>query len=317
MSVSGLDVIYITLESVIGIFAVVGNTLVIWAVKLNPALQKTTFFYIISLALTDIAMGMLITPLAVMVSLGVITHFYSCLFMCCLMMIFSHASILSLLAIAVDRYLRVKLPTRYRAAITKKRICVILGLCWLVAVLVGLVPMMGWNQHMGGSSYIECHYLAVMRMDYVVYLSFFACILLPLLVMCVLYAEIFYIMWIKLRLSSASPPGGGTICGKEYKMAKYLALILFLFAISWLPLGILNCIAYFCPSCTIPLPLMYLGILLSHANSAMNPIVYAFKIQKFKETYIFILRTYILLQKSESVISSSGHTAEQLEASTI
>lgn len=113
MSVSGLDVIYITLESVIGIFAVVGNTLVIWAVKLNPALQKTTFFYIISLALTDIAMGMLITPLAVMVSLGVITHFYSCLFMCCLMMIFSHASILSLLAIAVDRYLRVKLPTRW------------------------------------------------------------------------------------------------------------------------------------------------------------------------------------------------------------
>ncbi|NXE74216.1 AA3R protein, partial [Cochlearius cochlearius] len=303
--VGSLDVIYITLESVIGIFAVAGNALVIWAVKLNPALQKTTFSYIISLALTDIAMGMLITPLAVMVSLGITTHFYSCLFMCCLMMIFCHASILSLLAITVDRYLRVKLPTRYRAAIMKKRICVILGLCWLVSVLVGLVPMMGWHQPMGGSSYIECHYLAVMRMDYVVYLSFFAWILLPLLIMCVLYTEIFYIMRLKLRLGSASPPGGGTVCGKEYKMAKYLALILFLFAVSWLPLGILNCVSYFCPSCTIPQPLMYLGILLSHANSAMNPIVYAFKIQKFKETYIFILRTYILLQKSESVISSS------------
>ncbi|NXA24731.1 AA3R protein, partial [Ibidorhyncha struthersii] len=292
-----LDVIYITMESVIGILAVVGNALVIWAVKLNPALQKTTFFYIVSLALTDIAMGILVMPLAVMVSLGIVTHFYSCLFMCCLMMVFSHASILSLLAIAVDRYLRVKLSIGYRAAVTKKRICVILGLCWLVSVLVGLVPMLGWNRRTGSSSYIECHYLAVMRMDYVVYFSFFAWILLPLLIMCALYTAIFYNMWIKQSLSSASPPGGGTVCGKEYKMVKYLALILFLFALCWLPLGILNCISYFCPSCTIPQPLMYLGILLSHANSAMNPVVYAFKIQAFKETYTFILRTYILLQK--------------------
>ncbi|XP_074420770.1 adenosine receptor A3-like isoform X2 [Larus michahellis] len=316
MSVGSLDVIYIVMDSVIGILAVVGNALVIWAVKLNPALQKTTFLYIVSLALTDLAMGILVTPLAVLVSLGVPIHFYCCLFMCCLMMIFSHASILTLLAIAVDRYLRVKLLIRYRAAVTKKRICVILGLCWLVSVLVGLVPMLGWHQHMGSSSYIECHYLAVMRMDYVVYFSFFTWILLPLLIMCALYTEIFYIMWIKRSLSSARPLGGGTVCGKEYKMAKYLALILFLFAMSWLPLGILNCISYFCPSCAIPQPLMYLGILLSHANSAMNPVVYAFKLQKFKETYVFILRTYILLQKSESVISSAEHAAE-LEASTV
>ncbi|NXS71510.1 AA3R protein, partial [Pandion haliaetus] len=303
--VGSLDVIYITTESVIGIFAVVGNALVIWAVMLNPALQKTTFFYIVSLALTDIAMGILVMPLAVMVSLGVTIHFYSCLFMCCLMMIFSHASILSLLAIAVDRYLRVQLPTRYRAVVTKKRICVILGLCWLLSMLVGLVPMLGWNQHVGSSSYIECHYLAVMRMDYVVYFSFFTWILLPLLIMCALYAKIFYIMWIKLSPRAASPPGGGTLYGKEYQMAKYLALILFLLAVSWLPLGILNCILYFCPSCTIPQPLMYLGILLSHANSAMNPVVYAFKIQKFKDTYAFILRTYILFQRSELVIPSA------------
>ena len=106
------------------------------------------------------------------------------------------------------------------------------------------------------------------------------------------------------------------VCGKEYKMAKYLALILFLFAVSWLPLGILNCILYFCPSCAIPQPLVYLGILLSHANSAMNPVVYALKIQKFRETYTFILRTYILLRKPESVIPSAEHTAE-LGASTV
>ncbi|XP_040391466.1 adenosine receptor A3-like [Cygnus olor] len=317
MSLDSLDVVYIVVEAVIGICAVVGNALVIWAVKLNPALQKTTFFYIISLALTDIAVGILVIPLAITVSLGVVIHFYSCLFMCCLLMIFPHASILSLLAITIDRYLRVKLPTRYKATITKKRVCVILGLCWLVSVLVGLVPMLGWNQHAGDSGYIECHYLAVMRMDYVVYFSFLTWLLPPLLIMCTLYAKIFYIMWTKLSRNSASLPDGGTVYAKAYKTAKYMALLLFLFAVSWLPLGILNCISYFCLSCTIPRTLMYLSILLSHANSAMNPVVYAFKIQKFKETCTFILRTYILFQKSELVVSSAEHMTEQLGVSVI
>ena len=80
----------------------------------------------------------------------------------------------------------------------------ILGLCWLVSMLVGLDPMLGWNQCTGSASYIECQYLAVMRMDYVVYFSFFTWILLPWLIMCALCTEMFYIMWTKLSPSSAS-----------------------------------------------------------------------------------------------------------------
>ncbi|KAL2772043.1 adenosine receptor A3 isoform B, partial [Daubentonia madagascariensis] len=100
---------YITVEIFIGLCAIVGNVLVIWVVKLNPSLQTTTFYFIVSLALADIAVGVLVMPLAVVISLGITVHFYSCLFMTCLLLIFTHASIMSLLAIAVDRYLRVKL----------------------------------------------------------------------------------------------------------------------------------------------------------------------------------------------------------------
>ncbi|NP_001289709.1 adenosine receptor A3 isoform X3 [Macaca nemestrina] len=108
------DVTYITMEIFIGLCAIVGNVLVIWVVKLNPSLQTTTFYFIVSLALADIAVGVLVMPLAVVVSLGITIHFYSCLFMACLLLIFTHASIMSLLAIAVDRYLRVKLTVRFR-----------------------------------------------------------------------------------------------------------------------------------------------------------------------------------------------------------
>ncbi|XP_039077595.1 adenosine receptor A3 isoform X2 [Hyaena hyaena] len=107
-----VNVTYITVEILIGLCAIVGNVLVIWVVKLNPSLQTTTFYFIVSLALADIAVGVLVMPLAIVISLGITIHFYNCLFMTCLLLIFTHASIMSLLAIAVDRYLRVKLTVR-------------------------------------------------------------------------------------------------------------------------------------------------------------------------------------------------------------
>ncbi|XP_054420670.1 adenosine receptor A3 isoform X1 [Pteronotus mesoamericanus] len=109
-----ISISYITMEVVIGLCAIVGNVLVIWVVKLNPSLHTTTFYFIVSLALADIAVGVLVMPLAIVISLGITIHFYSCLFMSCLMLVFTHASILFLLAIAVDRYLRVKLTVRSR-----------------------------------------------------------------------------------------------------------------------------------------------------------------------------------------------------------
>lgn len=107
-----MDAIYIGAECLVALLAALGNILVIWVVKLNSAFQNTTMYFIVSLALADIAVGVLVIPLAIVVSLKVSIDFYSCLFMCCLIVIFTNASILSLLAIAVDRYLRVKLPIR-------------------------------------------------------------------------------------------------------------------------------------------------------------------------------------------------------------
>ncbi|NXI91004.1 AA3R protein, partial [Psophia crepitans] len=295
-ALDSLDGVYIGIECLVALFATLGNILVIWVVKLNSTFQNTTLYFIVSLALADIAVGILVMPLAIVVSLGVSVHFYACLFMCCLMVVFTTASILSLLAIAIDRYLRVKLPTRYKIITTGRRVWWALGLCWSVSLLVGLVPMFGWNKtEPRTSDLVSCQFTSVMRMDYMVYFCFFTWTLVPLLIMCALYIEIFHI--IRTKLSQGTSNVRGAFYGQEFKTAKSLALVLFLFAVSWLPLCILNCISYFYPGCQIPQHLMYLGILLSHANSAMNPIVYACKIKKFKTTYLLILRTRLLCKK--------------------
>ncbi|NXN43078.1 AA3R protein, partial [Rhinoptilus africanus] len=303
LELSSVDGIYIGTECLVALFATLGNILVIWVVKLNLTFQNTTLYFIVSLALADMAVGILVMPLAIVVSLGISVHFYTCLFMCCLMVVFTNASILSLLAIAIDRYLRVKVPTRYKIITRERRVWWALGLCWSVSLLVGLVPMFGWNKMESRNfGFLNCQFTSVMRMDYMVYFVFFIWTLVPLLIMCALYAEIFYIIRTKLSQSTTNVRGAGLFYGQEFKTAKSLALVLFLFAISWLPLCIINFISYFYPEWQIPKSLMYLGILLSHANSAMNPIVYACKIKKFKTTYLLILRTYILCKKPEPAL---------------
>ncbi|XP_051664611.1 adenosine receptor A3 [Manacus candei] len=302
LALSSLDGIYIGTECLVALFATLGNVLVIWVVRLSSAFQNTTLYFVASLALADVAVGVLVVPLAIVVSLGIPLHFYTCLFMCCLMVVFTNASILSLLAIAIDRYLRVKLPTRYKRITTERRVWWALGLCWALSLLVALVPMFGWNKSRD-SNFPRCRFMSVMSMDYMVYFGFFTWILVPLLIMCALYAEIFHIIRTKLSQGTTSVRGAGAFYGQEFKMAKSLALVLFLFAISWLPLCIINCISYFYPEAQIPQFWMYLGILLSHANSAMNPIVYACKIKKFKSTYLLILRTYILCKKPDPALT--------------
>lgn len=107
-----VDMMYISIEAAIALASVLGNVLVVLVVCVNRSLRNTTFSFIVSLAVADIAVGVLVIPLAIVINLGFSTQFYTCLFLSCLLLIITQSSILSLLAIAIDRYLRVKIPTR-------------------------------------------------------------------------------------------------------------------------------------------------------------------------------------------------------------
>ena len=59
------QLVYIGLELVIACLAVAGNILVCWAVCLNSNLQSITNFFVVSLAVADIAVGLLAIPFAI------------------------------------------------------------------------------------------------------------------------------------------------------------------------------------------------------------------------------------------------------------
>lgn len=145
-------------------------------------------------------------------------------------------------------------------------------------------------------------------MDYMIYFNFFGCVLLPLLVMLVIYVHIFMAARRQLRLMGLkvahTPAPGETTspsrasCStlqKEVHAAKSLAIIVGLFALCWLPLHIINCFNYLCQDCERShIWLMNIAIILSHANSVVNPFIYAYRIREFRQTFWRILYQHIL-----------------------
>lgn len=300
--ISDSQALYIAVELFLAVSSVLGNVMVVWAVKINRALRDTTFCFLVSLALADIAVGALVIPLAINLSIGLQTHFYSCLLVACIVLVLTQSSILALLAIAIDRYLRVKIPTSYRRVVTQKRAGVAVMVCWAVAFIVGFIPMLGWNNLEKINStdlLVTCQFENVISMDYMVYFNFFGWVLPPLVLMLLIYTEIFCMIHKQLtKKVSASASDPSRYYDKELRLAKSLALVLFLFAVSWLPLHILNCVTLFCPSCKKPMVLTYIAIFLSHANSAVNPIIYAFRIKKFRTAFLTIWRQYFCCKKN-------------------
>ena len=106
------DVVYIFLELVIAVLAVLGNILVCWAVYLNSNLQNVTNYFVVSLAAADIAVGVLAIPFAITISTGFCAVFYGCLFIACFVLVLTQSSIFSLLAIAIDRIMAIRMPLR-------------------------------------------------------------------------------------------------------------------------------------------------------------------------------------------------------------
>ncbi|EMP32156.1 adenosine receptor A2a [Chelonia mydas] len=321
------DVVYIILELVIAVLAILGNALVCWAVYLNSNLQNVTNYFVVSLAAADIAVGVLAIPFAITISTGFCAFFYGCLFIACFVLVLTQSSIFSLLAIAIDRIIAIRIPLRYNGLVTSSRAKGIIAICWVLSFIIGLTPMLGWNkcskresQDTNDSlssncskSMVACLFETVVTMEYMVYYNFFACVLVPLLLMFGIYLKIFLAARRQLKQMENKMVHGErsrSTLQKEVHAAKSLAIIVGLFAVCWLPLHIINCFTLFCPDCARPpLWLMYLAIILSHANSVVNPLIYAYRIREFRLTFRKILRQHIVGKKQFKTGTASTRTS--------
>ena len=245
-------------------------------------------------------------------------------------MVLTQISIFSLLAIAIERFVAVRLPVFYRTRMRKPKkvhVASAIGLCWVAGTVVGLAPIVGWHRDRP-VTFSKCSFEAVVDMNYMVYFNFFGCVLTPLVIIFIIYGYIFHVVrssrqvnfrgLVRMRSSGGEPnekKGSNkldsrregrrsTIQSKEPNAAKILFIIVVVFALCWLPVHIMNAYTLFVGR-TNQYVLM-IGIFLSHANSAINPFIYATGNAQFLQA---LKRTYWRVRRANSydVTGSSAH----------
>ncbi|XP_023159267.1 5-hydroxytryptamine receptor 2A, partial [Ceratitis capitata] len=128
------------------LITIIGNVFVIAAIILERNLQNVANYLVASLAVADLLVACLVMPLSAVyeISQGWILGpelcdiWTSCDVLCCT------ASILHLVAIAVDRYWAVT-NIDYIHSRTSKRVFLMIFCVWSAAVIVSLAPQFGWK----------------------------------------------------------------------------------------------------------------------------------------------------------------------------
>uniref|UniRef100_A0A4W5RCF5 G-protein coupled receptors family 1 profile domain-containing protein n=1 Tax=Hucho hucho TaxID=62062 RepID=A0A4W5RCF5_9TELE len=158
--VPGITWPYIAAELLIALLAIAGNILVCLAVNRNRKLRTVTNYFLVSLAVADIFVGVLAIPCAVLTDLGLPRHNLPlCLLLLSVLIVLTQSSILSLLAVAAERYVAILLPLQYQRIVSPRNARLALVLTWCLALLSGCIPLMGWHGSLPPSGYISKHYI--------------------------------------------------------------------------------------------------------------------------------------------------------------
>ncbi|XP_038565623.1 histamine H2 receptor-like [Micropterus salmoides] len=280
-----------------------GNVLVCLAVWLSRRLWRISNSFIVSLAVTDLLLGLLVLPLSATVELrsgkwplgGALCNIYISLDV-----LLCESSILTLLAISVDRYLAISAPLSYSRRVTPLSVTLAMIAIWALSLAVSFVPIhLGWNtadysvQHLDwrmGDEDKEGRYCQFEWNNNYVLLFAFGAFYLPLLLMCEMYLCIFKVAREQVRRIRAATPSfartaSTAAIAREHKATVTLAAVLGAFVICWFPyFTFFTCIGIKekkNPPNTLHSVVLWLG----YFNSALNPILYPALNRDFRRAY--------------------------------
>ena len=198
-----VDILMFTTGTLICIFMTVfGNILVIMSVMTYRPLRNVANFFIISLAVADLAVAILVMPFHVVNF--ILDHWVFGKIFCDIWLTFDilccTASILNLCAIATDRYWAIHDPLNYAQKRTLKRVMVMICLVWTSSAIISVPPLVGWNNWSNTRSNVSMSFQCQLTDEkgYVLYSasgSFF----IPLIIMTFVYVKIFQATRRRLR----------------------------------------------------------------------------------------------------------------------
>uniref|UniRef100_A0A8C8H924 G-protein coupled receptors family 1 profile domain-containing protein n=2 Tax=Oncorhynchus tshawytscha TaxID=74940 RepID=A0A8C8H924_ONCTS len=290
-----------------------GNTLVCAAVvKFRHLRSKVTNFFVISLAVSDLFVAVLVMPWeAISEVTGTWLFGRFCGIWIAFDIMCSTASILNLCIISVDRYWAIASPFRYERKMTHRVAFIMIAVAWTLSILISFIPVqLNWHvaeeeTSAGNVSNHSENCIANLNKTYAIFTSLIS-FYIPVVIMVATYTRIFRIAQTQIRrissleraVEQAQNNQHPNVCAhenalktafkKETKVLKTLSIIMGVFVFCWLPFFVLNCmVPFYDPPCVSDTTFT-IFVWFGWANSSLNPVIYAFNAD-FRKAFTTIL----------------------------
>ncbi|KAG9270485.1 alpha-2B adrenergic receptor [Astyanax mexicanus] len=186
------------------VFTIVGNILVIIAVLTSRSLRGPQNLFLVSLAAADILVATLIIPFSLANELMGFWYFKSvwCEIYLALDVLFCTSSIVHLCAISLDRYLSISRAVTYGAQRTPRRIKCAILIVWLISAVISFPPLLSMNKKKGTDE-AGCPQCELNNERWYILYSTIGSFFAPCLIMILVYMRIYQIAKQRTRC----PPG--------------------------------------------------------------------------------------------------------------
>ena len=283
---------------ILNIAAFVGNLLVCLAIYRNPSLRTVTNNFILSLALTDLLMAVVVMPVYTVSSLldrWIGGEVFSQIISCCALLA-GNTSVLNVTLLAINRYFRVVRPQMYRNIYSKKSSAMMAVVTWVVTlVLFGSFPLLGFRYEVSESNPTIDKINFANAVSYIYIYAIFLAILyriLPVLVIAICYVKIYKTIRQHNTASAPSTQEGNSPYGvQEAKITGLLTAVVVGFCLCWFPAYIVTILDIFklVPSAVFRYK-VFIREFPIFTNSVINPIIYGFLNQSFRSQFFKIVR---------------------------
>ncbi|XP_043076403.1 trace amine-associated receptor 4-like [Puntigrus tetrazona] len=280
---------------------VFGNLLIIISISHFKQLQSPTHLIVRSLATSDCLLGSLVMPYSMVRSVEGCWYLgdFVCKVHSSLDMSFCISSILHLSVIAIDRYMAICDPLRYRLRVTNNTVTVFTTFTWMFAFMYSFSVVFSGINAVGLEMLILQTYcvgncVLFFNKEWSIIcpiLTFF----LPGAIMSSLYIKIFHVARKHAKVMSERLTGGmksQNSAHRERKAAKTLALVMGVFLFCWLPVFTINALDPFFNFWT-PAAVFDAVIWFAYLNSTCNPLIYGFFYPCFQSAFKILISTYI------------------------
>ncbi|XP_071319069.1 melanopsin-A-like isoform X2 [Trachinotus anak] len=305
---------------VVGITGMLGNFLVIYAFCRSRSLRTPSNIFIINLAVTDFLMCLTQTPIFFITSMHKRWIFgkKGCELYAFCGALFGICSMMTLMVIAVDRYVVITRPLASLGVMSRRKALSIVAVAWVYSMGWSLPPFFGWSAYVPEGLMTSCSW------DYMTFtpsvrsytmLLFTFVFFIPLFIIIFCYCCIFRAIRHTTRAITKINSEGTRDSAKrfnkmksEWKMAKIALIVILLFVISWAPYSCAALTAFAGYADMLTPYMNSVPAVIAKASAIHNPIIYAITHPKYRSAlsrYIPYLGVLLCVTGRDRFSSSS------------